>query len=261
MAHRDMIIDGDLSSALAAYLPVPYNDRPFVTLTYAQLLDSRIAAQPGTRTVISHQQTKAMTHYIRHHHDAILVGIGTVLADDPKLNCRYYLATSSSSSIRPVVLDPHAKWRYSQSQLRSLVDAQQGLAPLILVDADTEPDTSESHLLQATGGHYIKIPVIGQPLQTVWNTIYKQLWDHHHIRSIMVEGGATVINDLLTLGNYDSLIVTIGPVFLGDKGVVVSPQRAIADLQAVQWWTGIQDSVLMARQSSTTLNKYRLINY
>ncbi|KAK6881255.1 2,5-diamino-6-ribosylamino-4(3H)-pyrimidinone 5'-phosphate reductase [Candida tropicalis] len=73
---------------LNPYLPntETTTNRPFVTLTYAQSLDSKIAAQPGQQTKLSHLETKTMTHYLRSKHDSIFIGIGTVLADDPKLN-------------------------------------------------------------------------------------------------------------------------------------------------------------------------------
>lgn len=61
---------------------------PHVTLTYAQSLDGAIAAAPGTQTALSGAESKAMTHYLRSQHDGILVGVGTVLADNPSLNCR-----------------------------------------------------------------------------------------------------------------------------------------------------------------------------
>lgn len=244
-----MEIDTTLETALSTYLPVRLDERPFVTLTYAQLLDARIAAEPGTRTRISHAQTKAMTHYIRHKHDAILVGIGTVLADDPKLNCRY----GSKSAIKPVVLDPSAKWEYSKSQLRNVVDSGEGLAPLILIDSNTIPSTSETETLESTGGKYVRIAIAQNEADIVWDSIYASLWQEG-IGSVMVEGGARVINDLLVLGKYDSLIITVGPVFLGDKGVAVAPQKAEDDLQMVSWWTGIQDSVLMAKRSWNQLH-------
>ncbi|KAJ6144622.1 hypothetical protein N7470_008517 [Penicillium chermesinum] len=63
-------------------------DLPFTTLTFATSLDSALALAPGTRTVLSGPQSKAMTHYLRSRHDGILIGVGTALADDPGLNCR-----------------------------------------------------------------------------------------------------------------------------------------------------------------------------
>jgi 2,5-diamino-6-(ribosylamino)-4(3H)-pyrimidinone 5'-phosphate reductase len=59
--------------------------RPFVTLTYAQSLDGKIGGQNGQQIRLSGQASMAMTHRMRTLHDAILVGIGTVWHDDPRL--------------------------------------------------------------------------------------------------------------------------------------------------------------------------------
>ena len=56
-----------------------------------------------------------MTHYIRSKHDGIMVGIGTVLADDPKLNCRFEAENGNISTPRPIILDPTGKWAYPES--------------------------------------------------------------------------------------------------------------------------------------------------
>lgn len=65
------------------------NDRPFITLTFAQSLDGKIAKQ-GQQMLISGKESMAMTHRLRTLHDGILVGIGTALVDDPQLNGRNY---------------------------------------------------------------------------------------------------------------------------------------------------------------------------
>ena len=62
--------------------------KPFVTVTYAQSMDSMLAAAPGLQTHLSGAETKRMTHALRSCHDAILIGVNTALADDPGLNCR-----------------------------------------------------------------------------------------------------------------------------------------------------------------------------
>lgn len=62
---------------------------PFVTLTYAQSIDGSIAALRGSPTLLSGAQSMQMTHMLRAMHDAILVGVGTILADNPSLNARF----------------------------------------------------------------------------------------------------------------------------------------------------------------------------
>lgn len=242
----------DLPEVLLPYLPPTADtssssERPFVTLTYAQSLDSRIAARPGQRTSISHLETKTMTHYLRSKHDGILIGSGTVLADDPGLNCRFDEFGPLKGQIRPIVLDPQFKWAYEGSKLESLVNRGEGLSPWIIVRDDQEEISKEKvHYLETHGGKVIKIQSHLESGKLSWDQIFNTL-KNLGLRSVMVEGGAFIINELLTQpGLVDSLIVTVGPVFLGNEGVQVSPPQEVR-LIDVQWWTGIQDSVVCAR--------------
>lgn len=171
-----------------------------------------------------------MTHYLRSQHDAILVGVGTVLADDPKLNCRY-----SSHQIRPVVVDPHQKWNYAASTLCQLVEKGEGLAPYILVNSDVDTKAP------TRGERYIKF----EPGLDSWRLIFRAL-QLEGIASVMVEGGAHVISGLLATDLVDSVVITIGPVFLGKDGVEVTSAGPEA-LDDVSWWTGTQDVVMAGR--------------
>lgn len=226
---------------LAPFLPQEKVASPFVTLTWAQSLDSRISAAPGCQTKISHPETKTMTHYLRAYHDAILVGVGTVLADDPKLTCRY----GNFSKIRPVVIDPHGKWNYCQSTLHKLCRDHVGLAPYIFINDDVSPSKENVELLNSQGGSY-QLLLFELSAESNWDSILQTLFARG-IKSVMIEGGAKVINSLLLLPDtVDSVIVTIGPVFLGENGVQVSPMSQI-QLHDVEWWKGQTDSVLAAR--------------
>lgn len=226
---------------LEPYLPHEQNGRPFVTLTWAQSLDSRIASQPGVQTKISHLETKTMTHYLRAYHDAILVGVGTVLADDPKLNCRY----GNFSKIRPVIIDPSGKWDYKNSTLCKLREQGQGLAPFIFVNADADISSENEGILSAQDGAYCRLRFDPADKAANWLLMFNALYNAG-IQSVMVEGGAIVINELLQGSLVDSVVITIGPVFLGKDGVQVSPSLA-RSIKNVEWWRGETDSVMAGR--------------
>ncbi|KAH3675818.1 hypothetical protein WICPIJ_009271 [Wickerhamomyces pijperi] len=251
-----MPLPEDIPFFLAPFLPTSSSSltpkRPFTTLTYAQSLDSRIAASPGQRTSISHLETKTMTHYLRSKHDGILIGSGTVLADDPGLNCRY-TENGESHGIRPIILDPSIKWDYKGSKLEQLVQKGEGLPPWIITREVGSDELSEAALerqeyLKKHGGKFLH--VISQKDGTLkWSDVLNKL-SEEGIRSVMIEGGAKIINDLLANSEelVDSVIITIGPVFLGSQGVQVSPSSEVR-MKDVAWWSGIQDSVVCGRLS------------
>lgn len=225
-----------------------------MTLTYAQSLDSAIATAPGARTALSGPATKAMTHFLRSRHDAILVGVGTAAADDPGLNCRLEVEMSGGHQPRPVVVDPNARWDVRpDSKVVQLAREGRGLGPWVLCAEGVVPGPARVAALEGVGGRYITVEGTGRiggedgPKEEAgegeagdvkaprpvmpWDSIFGLLWEEG-INSVMVEGGGAVINDLLLLANegldvVDSVIVTIAPVWLGAGGVTVAPERPV----------------------------------
>ncbi|SCU85498.1 LANO_0C04456g1_1 [Lachancea nothofagi CBS 11611] len=238
----------DLIPFLKEYLPATQfkNDcsKPFLTLTYAQSLDSRISKGKGQRTVISHLETKTMTHYLRFHHDGILIGCGTALADDPGLNCKWSPIGDTVSwrcSPRPIIIDPHCKWGYSGSKMQELKSQNSGKSPIIVVLK--RPANLDANL-DVT---YLEAPLNVEG-RFDWLHLLKLLKSEYGITSIMAEGGAIVINELLSQPTVvDSLIVTIGAKYLGQQGVEVSPPAGEIELDNITWWKGTVDAVMAAR--------------
>ncbi|KAK3906912.1 dihydrofolate reductase-like domain-containing protein [Staphylotrichum tortipilum] len=241
---------------------------PYVTLTYAHSLDASISLGPGIRTALSGPESKAMTHFLRAHHDAILVGAGTAVADDPGLNSRLAAAVAADADgggggrvkqPRPVVLDPRGRWAvHAGSKVVELAREGSGLGPLVLVDTGTVMEEGRRRVLEAVGGRYIALEARGERGRFEWADVLSVL-KQEGLGSVMIEGGGEVINSLLAPpGNafVDSVIVTIAPTWLGQGGVVVSPVRstgvdgqpvAPARLTDVTWCPLGEDVVLCGR--------------
>jgi 3,4-dihydroxy 2-butanone 4-phosphate synthase/GTP cyclohydrolase II len=186
--------------------------RPLVSLCYAQSLDGSLAARPGQPTPLSGPESSVLTHQLRAAHDAILVGIGTVLADDPQLIVRL----AEGKSPRPVVLD---------SRLRTPVDARLLTSHPLSVWIATTPqaDPHQASALQAAGARLLVLPTdaVGQvSLPALLECLASQ-----GINSLMVEGGAQVIASFLSQRLADQVVVTIAPLFLG--GLPAISQSAI----------------------------------
>lgn len=247
---------------LSPYLPSTKNEYPFTTLTFATSLDSSLALSPGTRTTLSGPQSKAMTHYLRSHHDAILIGVGTAIADNPGLNCRIegvggFGGEGLQGQPRPVVLDPGARWEVShESKILQLVREGKGRAPWVVTRSDAVVSEVKRGLLEGYGGRFLNLEAGVDGFD--WVELLKCL-KKEGIESVMIEGGGSVINSLLEprfQALVDSVIVTIAPTWLGQGGVVVSPRRRFEDngtaiaasrLRDVRWHPFGEDVVLCGR--------------
>ncbi|RUS18171.1 bacterial bifunctional deaminase-reductase [Endogone sp. FLAS-F59071] len=107
--------------------------RPFVTLTYAQSLDGKIAGLNGRQIILSGQESMIMTHRLRTVHDAIMVGIGTVLNDDPRLSARLVDPSDPTPprQPQPIVLDTHLRFPFTAKLLQNFRNGT-GKAPWIV---------------------------------------------------------------------------------------------------------------------------------
>jgi 2,5-diamino-6-(ribosylamino)-4(3H)-pyrimidinone 5'-phosphate reductase len=217
-----------------------------------------------------------MTQYLRANHDAILVGAGTANADNPGLNSSF---SSDGEKIvglagqpRPFILDPGRSWREERCEkMFGLARMGVGRAPWWIVCEDylkkEEGGSTSEGLSEAKRDEerIKKIKDFGGDVITAgkyrnredgveWEKILKAMWDTG-IRSVMIEGGATVINDLLRARNQHlvtSVIVTIAPTYLGSGGVLVAPPRSVQDenearLSEVTWISFGQDVVMAGR--------------
>jgi len=174
--------------------------RPFVTLTYAQSVDGSIAARDGSPIRLSGGESMKMTHELRAAHDAILVGVNTVINDDPLLA----LKNVNGVNPQPIVLD---------STLRTPLTARllkHPTHPLWLAASRPDPQRQTQH--EARGARIICVEPDSQGRVNL-----ASLLDHLGklgIKRLMVEGGAQVIRSFLEEHLADKLIVTLSPQLL-----------------------------------------------
>ncbi|HZD71145.1 MAG TPA: GTP cyclohydrolase II RibA [Actinomycetes bacterium] len=175
-------------------------NRPYVVLKYAQTLDGRIATRDGDSKWISGPQERRVSHAMRAACDAVVVGAGTVLADDPLLTVRM---VPGASPIR-VVLD---------STLIVPPDAQvfgPAAATIVLTSERSQPERREA--LRRRG---VKVEVVRQAPDGIDLTSGLARLLALGIRSLLVEGGARVITSMLRERLVDRVVVAVAPILLG----------------------------------------------
>jgi len=182
--------------------PTAASGRPEVTLTYAQSMDGSIAFEPDKQLTISCPEAMTLTHGLRTIHDAIIVGIGTVISDDPQLTARHF----SGPNPQPVIID---------SQLRIPLEAKLLSNPPVLpIIATTEDAPAEKRAtLEAAGSRIIMLPSNHRKRVDLSNLL--SALAEMNIQRVMVEGGARIITSFLTEQLVDNMILTIAPHLLG----------------------------------------------
>jgi riboflavin-specific deaminase-like protein len=169
-------------------------------LKYAQTLDGRIATSSGDSKWISGADERAISHALRAACDAVLVGVGTVVSDDPQLTVRM---VPGASPVR-VVLDSTLR---TPPTARVLDDA----AATILFTTDrATPGRVDELRARQVGVRLVPSGRGGADLMSALTDLRAT-----GVRSLLVEGGAKVITSVLAEGLADRLIVAVAPTIVG----------------------------------------------
>jgi 3,4-dihydroxy 2-butanone 4-phosphate synthase/GTP cyclohydrolase II len=186
----------------------PDEAKPYVVVKYAQTLDGRIATSSGDSRWISGEEERRVSHALRASCDAVLVGIGTVMTDDPQLTVRM---VPGASPIR-VVLDSTLR---IPDRSHVLTDDS---AATTIVTTESSPAERRAEL-RRRGVSVLVVPAgpLGVDLTAAVEALRQS-----GIRSLLVEGGARVITSFLSHRLADRLIVGIAPRVLGSGTDAVS---------------------------------------
>ena len=195
-----------------AFLKYRATGSPFVTLKFAQSLDGRLATASGNSQWISSPASLKLAHQLRCEHDCVMVGIGTVLADDPQLTVRL---VDGRNPLRVVV----------DSRLRVPIGARllrEG-AHLTLIATTPSADRERASELEAIGAEVLTTQAGPHKSAVDLQFLLREI-GRRGVASVLVEGGAGLITSLLAERLADRMVVVVAPKILG-RGV-----EAIGDL-------------------------------
>jgi len=182
---------------------------PWVIMKAGMSVDGRIAALPGQATMITGKQSLRRVHALRNQVDAILVGIGTALADDPSLTSRLHGPRSGCDPLR-VVLDSELRLPVSSTMLQQDSSAQ------TWIFCARAADKKNHRRLEAAGAVIKTVPVAAKGVLEL-KAVLTALGEAQ-VTSLLVEGGSRVHGSFLESGLVDQLLLFVAPTFIGDQG-------------------------------------------
>jgi len=177
---------------------------PFGVLKIAMSLDGKIAAYTGHSQWITGSSARAYVHKLRDIYDGILVGSGTVLADDPLLTSR--LPEGGQNPVR-IIVDSMARTPLTANVI---TDKQ---APTLIAVSQAAP----LEKVAALRGHGVEVLVLEQTPQGLNLRQLFKILGERHITSIFVEGGATINASLLAANLIDKVYCFIAPKIIGGQ--------------------------------------------
>jgi riboflavin-specific deaminase-like protein len=215
----------ELEHLKSARAPAPA--RPFVTAAFAISRDGCLSRTRGCATQISGPDAMRVTHQLRAVHDALVVGVGTVLTDDPLLTTRL---VAGPSPLR-VVLDSRLRVPADARLLHSTPRAAW------LVTTSRAPQ-ARARTLQLAGAELVH--VAGSPDGVSLHEVLAHL-SACGVRSLMLEGGAAVLESFFRARCVDYLAVTVSPLVLGNPHAVPLGRCTAAALRS---WRASEQAML-----------------
>jgi diaminohydroxyphosphoribosylaminopyrimidine deaminase/5-amino-6-(5-phosphoribosylamino)uracil reductase len=181
--------------------------RPLVTLKSALTLDGQIALRPGRPTAISSVASRKEVQRLRHAADAVLTGIGTVLADDPRLTDRTGLPRRRP--LLRVVLDSSLRISARSILVRT---ARKD----VIVFTLQPPDSPKARALEKAGVEVVRVR--GRAGRPELRAVLREL-GRRQILSVILEAGADLNGAALEAGVVDKMLLFYAPRIMGTRGV------------------------------------------
>lgn len=199
------VLEAEAEKQLEAYMMRQRRKRPQVTLKLAVSADNMIGRRGEGQVAITGRAARAQSHILRAESDAIVVGIGTVLSDDPELTSRLP-GLRDRSPVR-VVLDRRLETPLASRLVRGIAEGH----PL-LIAAAPEADADRRSALEAAGAELLDLD--GADYQILLEALAAR-----GLSSLVVEGGRRAATAFLAQGLVDRIMLFTSDVVVGDEGI------------------------------------------
>lgn len=210
----------------AAFFHAARHDTPWVTLKLAVSIETAIAGTRGTTSWLTSAESRREVHALRAGHDAIAVGVGTILADDPQLTVRE--SRQPRVPLKRVIFD-----RTLRTPPRSQLVTTARATPTLIVT--TNAASKKADALRRSGVEIVEAPDLPNAMRAL-----RRLG----IRSLLVEGGATFASAVLGAGVAHRLVIFQAPVTLGRDALHAFDGATPHVLQALEEYPVLDRRVL-----------------
>jgi 2,5-diamino-6-(ribosylamino)-4(3H)-pyrimidinone 5'-phosphate reductase len=182
-----------------------------VIINAAISIDGKICTRKGDSKISSFSDLKRV-HKLRCHVDGILVGISTVLKDDPLLNIRFTKCISTKKNPLRIIIDSKARIPLDSKIVKTAADIE-----TIIAVTKSAPKIKLDMLREKN----LKIIISGERGKKVnLDKTFKQLETKFGIKKILVEGGGEIIWSIIKNNLFDELIITISPLIIGGRKTI-----------------------------------------
>jgi diaminohydroxyphosphoribosylaminopyrimidine deaminase/5-amino-6-(5-phosphoribosylamino)uracil reductase len=216
LIENSIEVDVGILPEQAVLLNLPYFKRQLslggaVTIKVAMTIDGRIASAPGMRDTITGSQAQQYVNRLRAENDAVIIGIDTLLTDQPRLDCR---RLSAPSDPLPVVLDTQLRFPVDYPWIRE--------GRKFCICCSESVDAAKAQIFEKTSGQIIRC-ISANGAVDVKDVIARLA--ENGISSLLVEGGGRVLTSFIERDCWDALHVFISSEFFGEDGVPVYRNR------------------------------------
>lgn len=193
----------DVDQLYEAYFKFITTGLPFITFKFASSLDGKIAASDGSTTWITSEEARNRVHVLRSESDAVMIGIGTLLTDDPRLTARDINGSLLGKQPIKIIVDSHCR---TSTDVRAIASGGK-----TIIAAITSADNKR---LKQKGVEVIVTTSVDGRVDLT--SLITQL-GIMGITSILFEGGGTLASSFFKLGLIDKVISFIAPRIIGGK--------------------------------------------